>query len=190
MRPGVHRMPSTVRGLVVLVATVMLVAACGGMHVLEDRNPDYAAHTPIHTVFLVAPEDLFADQSTNLVQALGGELAKHGYTVVSTLQIASFLPGHDTSVPGVLSPDSLHALVDHQVDAVLVLRTGAALMGASEIRHAKVAATSTRTQKAIGDIQWDNAWGGMPGSPADHMMRRGPETVAHEIADALARLLG
>jgi hypothetical protein len=58
------------------------------------------------------------------------------------------------------------------------------------MRSVAVTVNSTRTSGMIGGINWKNSWGGMPGSPADMVMRKGLNEAAHEIAKALAKQLG
>jgi hypothetical protein len=182
----------TLRRLLI-TAALLAVAGCGGSSVLQIKAPEYVEHSA--RSLAVAPsiafsDDLFGDDSTRLADAVGVELAKHGYSVIDAKGTMAVLAKYDIPPVDDLTPKALEFLGRNGVDAVLSVKSSSASMGGPGMRHVKATLTSTSTGKEIGEIDWNNSWGGMPGSPADYTMRKGPADAAREIADALAKLLG
>jgi len=88
-----------------------------------------------------------------------------------------------------LTPKALKVLEKAGVDAVLSLKAMSAGIGGPNMRKVRARLTNTRNGKELGGIDWNNAWGGMPGSPADYAMRKNVTDAVREIAGALAKLL-
>ncbi|MGA3400850.1 MAG: hypothetical protein ABSC95_16645 [Acetobacteraceae bacterium] len=176
------------RGLLI-AATLLALAGCGGSKAVQIRAPDYADHSA-RTLAIAPVDDLFVNDDSQLADAIGVELAKRGYSVVDAKGTAALLAKYGISPVEVLAPKTLTALGKEGVDAVVSVSSEGSVMGGPGMRHAKARVTSTRTAKDIGEIDWNNSWGGMPGSPADYTMRKGPAGAAREIAEELAKLLG
>jgi len=170
--------------------TAILLAAtgCGGSKYEQIKAPDYADGS-VRSLAIAPSDSLFGDGS-QLADAVGAELGKRGFTVVDTTGAAVLLSKYGISQVDVRAPEALAALGKEGVDAILSVSSTAATMGGPGMRHVKVRLISTRTSKEIGGIDWHNAWGGVPGSPADFTMRKGLADAAQEIAEALAKLLG
>jgi hypothetical protein len=110
--------------------------------------------------------------------------------VVEARAVTALLANHKVNLAAVPAPQELAALREEGVEAVLSVSSTGSGIGGPRMRHVKVRVTSTRTSTMIGEIDWNNSWGGMPGSPADAIMRKGPAEAAPEIAEALTKLLG
>lgn len=180
---------SAVGWRILWIVTLLLLAGCGGSNTVQVKSPEYADHSVRTLAVLAPPDDLFDNKISQLADAIGVELARRSYSVVDAKAATALLAKDGISPASVLTPQALAALDKAGADAVLSV-TSLPGMGGPEMRHVKISITSTRTSKEIGSIQWNNSWGGMPESPADYVMRKGPAEAAPEIAEALARLLG
>jgi len=174
--------------LLIAVAFV-IVAGCGTSKVNEVKAPEYADHS-VRTLVIAPNEDSFVDDSSMLADAIGAELVKRGYAVVGTREATVFLAKYNVIPADMLTPRGLAALAKEKVDAVLAVSSAPSKLGGSGMRHVDVTVTSTSTLQKIGEIDWTNSWGGIPGSPADWMMHKDLPAAAKEIAAALAKLLG
>ena len=188
-----YRIPAVAWRSLVITGLLLLVAGCGASKSVETKAPDYVARSA--RTLAIAPtdelvNDLFGNNSNQLAEAIGGELIRRGYSVIDANGATSLLAKNGVSRAPVLNPQALAALAKDGVDAVVSVSAEASVIGGPPMRHVKTKVTSTRTQREIGTVEWHNAWGGMPGSPADYMSRKGMPAAAKEIADALAKLLG
>ena len=172
-----------------LIAMFSVLEGCGGTSVVQSKASDYADHS-IRTLAIAPPSSLFANDSSQLADAVGAELAKHGYTVVDSMQTAAHLARLNIPPANVLGAPALAALEHEGIDAVFTVQSIGSVMGGPGMRHAKARVFSTHLSKQIAEVDWNNAWGGMPGSLADYTMRKGLEGASREIADDLAKLLG
>ena len=171
------------------MATLLAIAGCGGSRAVPIKAPEYSDHS-VRTLTIAPSQDLFEKDSNKLGDAIGVELAKLGYSVVDENQATELLAKYDISPVHIFDPSALAALQKEGIDAVLWVSSATSSIGGPDMRHVTVRLTSTSTSKKIGEIDWHNAWGGMPGSPADYTMRKGVTAAAREIAEALAKLLG
>jgi hypothetical protein len=178
-----YRIGGMLRRSMLIAAAVAVLTGCAGSSAVEVKGTDYTAHSV--RVLAIAPPNI--NDSSELGDAVGVELAKHGYTVVDTMAI---LAKYDLPPKNALDPREMEALKKEGIDAVVSVSSVGSVMGGPGMRHANAKVISTSTSRQIGEIDWNNSWGGMPGSLADYMMRKGVAGAAREIADALAKLLG
>ena len=173
-----------------IMATLLALTGCGGSSTVETKAPGYVSHSA-HTLAIAPPDDLFAKGDMQLANIIGEELTKRGYAVVDSTATMRVLANNRIASVDVLSPQAMAVMAKEGVDAVLSVTTSqAGGIGGPDMRHVNAKLTSTHTSGQIGEIVWNNSWGGMPGSPADYMMRKSSTDAARAIADALAKLLG
>ena len=90
--------------------------------------------------------------------------------------------------PKATLPENLARLNERGVDAWLrVEASNAVLSDAPKTVLVRMASTHSPDQSI--EFVWHNAWGGMPGSPADYMMKAGAFKAGKSIAEELARIL-
>jgi hypothetical protein len=172
-----------------LLLAVFAIAGCGASKVGLIAAPKADAHR-VQSLIVTPADGLFAQDNTMLAYAIGAELAKRGYTVVDTREATALLTKQNVNPADVLTPPGLATLRNGGIDAVLSVTSVGSPIGGSGMRNVAVTVNSTRTSGMIGGINWKNSWGGMPGSPADMVMRKGLNEAALEIAEALAKQLG
>lgn len=172
-----------------IAAAFTIVAGCGTSKVSQIKAPEYTDHS-VRALVIAPSEESFLNDSSMLADAIGAELAKRGYSVVDTREATALLAKSNVTPADMLAPRGLAALGKESVDAVLSVSATGSSFGGSWMRQVKVKVTSTSTSRMIGEVDWTNSWGGMPGSPANAIMRKGLAEAAQEIAEALAKLLG
>jgi hypothetical protein len=172
-----------------MVAVLLVIAGCAGSKSVETKASDYVAHS-VRTLAIAPSDDLFIKDSGQLADMIGAGLTIQGYSVVDEKATIALLAKYNISSVDVLAPQALAALAKEGVDAVMSVTSKSADIGGPTMRYVKATVTSVRTSKEIGQIDWTNSWGGMPGSPADHMARKNPAAAAKEIVAALVKLLG
>lgn len=169
------------RWRLVLCAAALLAPACAASKVApHDVLRTGAVGTPVRTV-------TFAPSDGMLAYAIGKEMTKRGYVVVDTSEARALLTRVQLDTPSFLIPQGLAALKEGGIEAVIsVSSTGARIEG---MDSAIVIVTSTSTLGTVGGVVWENGWGGMSGSLADVIMRKGVTEAAAEIARVLAEQL-
>jgi hypothetical protein len=173
-----------------IITTLLAITGCGGSSVVQTRAPDYVDHTA-RTLAIAPADDLFAKGNIQLANTIGEELARRGYSIVDSTATMRILANNRIASVDVLSPQALTVLANQGIDAILSVSTSeAGGIGGPDMRHVKAKLTSTHTASQIGEINWNNSWGGMPGSPADYVMRKGSAEAARAVAEAVAKLLG
>ncbi|MDD5629970.1 MAG: hypothetical protein PHU21_12960, partial [Elusimicrobia bacterium] len=172
-----------------LVAWTLYAAAlagCGGSK-LVMTGPATPPAEPVGLMVVDASEPSFGRE-------LSQQLASHGYSMLDNSKTASLLSRLGRSGYPVEEPESMAALKSCLVDAVLTVRSDAASSvgfgGGSLLDKVKLRVLKTSSGEAIAGMDWTNSWGGMPGSPADGMMRKSAAAAARELAAALAARLG
>lgn len=122
-----------------------------------------------------------------LCEAIGVELFNLGYQIVEPAETGRVV-GRESAVEfEVASGEGLQALRARGVQALLVVKSVAGYDGMPQ--SATVRITSTADGTMLAAMSWQNAWGGMTGSPADRMMRKGLSEAAREIVKSLRKLL-
>ncbi|MGA7713898.1 MAG: hypothetical protein WCA81_18540 [Rhizomicrobium sp.] len=173
-----------------LVVLPLLTAACAGSSTSQlVKSPDYTDHS-VKSLVVVQADDSLAGENRQLADDLAAAMVKRGYSARNASEASILLTKYDLARANLFAPSALSALEKEGVDAVVSVDSRSASMGGPSMRHIVVSATSTHTQKQIGTFHWNNAWGGMPGSPADFMMRDSRTEAVEKIAESLAQLLG
>ena len=85
-------------------------------------------------------------------------------------------------------PANMERMKSKGLDAYLRVETTPRLTG-GDPGSIEVKLLSTHDPNQCVQFVWHNAWGGMPGSTADRVMRKGPAAAAKEIATELVRRL-
>jgi hypothetical protein len=90
------------------------------------------------------------------------------------------------------NPQAMAALAKNKVDAILSSTEERVGMGttAGKILKAHIRLTRTSDGSASSEFTWENAWGGMPGSPADASMRKDDDSAAQVLVEEMLPLLG
>lgn len=122
-----------------------------------------------------------------LCEAVGVELANKGYTIIDSAATAKLLSSLGVGPAQMQQPQALSKMRAEGIHAVLVVRAASGYDW--QPQSASVRLSSTQGGQTIAGLTWQNGYGGMAGSVADRMMRKGLTDAAAEIADALqARL--
>ena len=161
------------------------LAGCGGSRLVMTGPA-----APAEPVGLMAVES----SEPGFGRELSQQLASLGYHVVDTSKTSSLLSRLGRGGYPVDEPETLSALKSCLVDAVLTARTDAAASvgfgGGALLDKVQLRLIKTASGETVAGMDWTNSWGGMPGSPADGMMRKSAPAAARELAAALARRLG
>lgn len=122
-------------------------------------------------------------------EAVSIQLSNLGFEVVDPGSLKSVLARANLSEYEVSSSVGLEVLKEKGIDAYLVVKGARSYDNQLESVSARV--TSTHTGQIISGVSWQNGYGGVPGSPADRVMRQGlaeaAQTIATEIAKSLRR---
>ncbi len=169
--------------------TAALLSACGGSKFVVVGKP------------LSEPAGALVTTSNRpeVGDALASELRARGYSILDTAQTSRLLEEITGSAraPGRLDTlqqgDVLAKLKGRGVGAVLAVdvRMVTSYLGGPflDVIAPFVYGTASPGRPLTG-LEWHNAWGGEPGSPADHNMRKPPKAAVKEVAAVLASLLG
>ena len=170
------------------MALALGVAGCAPSRSVDVRGSGYVAGS-VHTLAIPPENDLFSKGGDELTDLIGSALAGHGYTVLNENATAALLAKANLTPSALDTPEGLAALNKAGVGGILRVSSSASRMGGPGMRHVRATVNSTRTTDQICEVDWTNSWSGMPGSTADHVMRKGAESAAEEIADHLAKPL-
>jgi hypothetical protein len=158
-----------------IVAAALAVTGCSGSQV--SSLPVAAA--PSHPVRAIA----MAPSGGLLADAVAVELSNRGYTVIDGADTSRMLVRLNLTEVEIAQPEGLARLRAQGLDAVLSVRAAAGYDGQPQSAAARV--NSTHTGRVLAGVNWQNGWGGMPGSPADRTMRSGLVNAARQIVDAI-----
>lgn len=168
-------------GLIVWAALLSVALnACGGSRVTATVSSLSTGHPPLRRLAVTPGGGVFAD-------AVGLQLAGRGHAVLTGREVAAILIQDSLALTEVLTTDGLKALRSRGVDAVLVIDS--VIDPAGRVRRALVKLTSAHSGGVVAGFSWENAWGGVPGSAADQIMRKDMPAAATEVADVLTRQL-
>jgi hypothetical protein len=132
-----------------------------------------------HTVKVIA----FSPGGGLLADAVGVELSNRGFTVIDSATMSSMMIRLNLSEIEITRPEGLAKLKDQGIDAFLVVRTAG---GYDQNPHsASARMNSTHSGQVLAGVTWQNGFGGIAGSPADRVMRKGLADAATEITNAL-----
>ena len=162
-----------------LTPTIFLLSGCGSSK-LSTLPVMHKEQYSVQTIAL-APEGGL------LAEAVGIELSNRGYIIIDSTSTSKLLIRLNIGELEVANPQALQKLKEKGIDAYLTVKSAGAYDG--QVQGASARATSTHSGKIIAGISWQNGWGGMAGSPADRMMRKGLAEAAQEIGEALSESL-
>lgn len=162
-----------------LTPIIFLLSGCGS----SKLSTLPVMHEEQHSVQIIA----LAPEGGLLAEAVGIELSNRGYTIIDSASTSKLLIRLNIGELEVANPQALQKLEEKGIDAYLTVKSAGAYDG--QVQSASARATSTHSGKIIAGISWQNGWGGMAGSPADRMMRKGLAEAAQEIGEALSESL-
>ena len=119
-----------------------------------------------------------------LADAVGVELSNRGFTVIDSATTSSMMVRFNLNEIEIARPEGLGRLRDQGIDAMLVVRSGGGYD--QQPQNASARMNSTHNGQVLAGVTWQNGFGGVAGSPADRVMRKGLSEAASEIAAALA----
>jgi hypothetical protein len=119
-----------------------------------------------------------------MADAVGVELANRGFTVIDPASTSNMMIRLNLNEVEIARPEGMAKLRDQGIDALLVVKTAGGYDQQPQSASARM--NSTRSGQLLAGVTWQNGYGGMAGSPADRIMRKGLSEAAAEIADALA----
>lgn len=157
------------------------LASCGGSRI-EGRVVKLTH--PIASIAIAPGSD---EIGKGVAQGLA-ESESFGGRVIDSDESASILQQLALPSPKASLPENLPRLREAGIHAWLRLESTNALMGSTP-KTVRVRLASTASPDEHVEFLWHNAWGGMPGSPADHMAKVGPFKAGQSIAAELAKIL-
>jgi len=164
---------------IAVVLVLVLAVGCAGSKVSQSVGQPYKG--PRVKSIAVSPG------GGVLGDAVGVELFNKGFSVVDPGEAGRLLGRSDLSELEISSGPSLETLQEKGVEALLVVKVAIGVDGLPQ--NASVKLTSTRTQRVIAAISWQNGWGGQRGSIADRTMRKDVAAAAQEIVAGLLKTL-
>jgi hypothetical protein len=126
----------------------------------------------------------FAPGGGMLSEAVGVELSNMGFTIIDAASTSDMLVRMNLNEVQITRPESLSKFRNQGVDAILVVRAAGGYDYQPQSASARM--SSTQNGQILVGVTWQNGYGGMSGSPADRMMRKGLTDAAAEIAASLA----
>jgi len=179
-------MKTRILNLAVWTLCAAALSGCGGSKLVMTGAA--TAPEPVGLMALESSEPTFGRELSQQLSALG-------YNVIDNSKTASLLHRLGRRGYPVEESETLAALRSCLVDAVLTARTDAAAamgfnMGSTLLDKVQLRLIKTSSGETVAGMDWTNSWGGMPGSPADGMMRKSTPAAARELAAALAQRLG
>jgi hypothetical protein len=163
------------RNALILVATGIL-GACASSK-MSTLPPSTQAK---HSVKVIA----FAPGGGLMADAVGVELSNLGFTVIDSSTTTSMMVRLNLNEVEITRPEGLAKLKEQGIDAFLVIRTAGGYDQNPQSASARM--NSTHNGQVLAGVTWQNGFGGVAGSPADRVMRKGLTDAASEIANALA----
>lgn len=161
----------------VLVAlSIGLVTACASSKISSQPVSGQRQHV----VKVIA----FAPGGGMLSEAVGVELSNMGFVIIDASSTSSMLVRMNLNEVQINQPESLAKFRNQGIDAILVVRAAGGYDQQPQSASARM--SSTQTGQILAGVTWQNGFGGMSGSPADRIMRKGLADAAAEIAAALA----
>ena len=163
--------------LLVLIA-ITLVTGCASSKI--SSLPVSAQRQQQQVVKVIA----FAPGGGLLSDAVGVELANLGFTIIDSSTTSNMMVRMNMNEVQISRPDSLLKFKEQGIDAILVVRAAGGYDFQPQSASARM--SSTQTGQVLAGVTWQNGFGGMAGSPADRIMRKGLTDAAAEIAAAIA----
>lgn len=161
------------------ISIALFVSSCLGGCASSSISSLPASTQAKHLVRTIA----FAPGGGLLADAVSVELANHGFTVIDGATTSSMLVRLNLNEVEIARPEGLAKLKDQGIDAYLVVRAAGGYD--QNPQSASVRLNSTHNGQILAGLTWQNGWGGVAGSPADRIMRKGLAEAAAEIGNAL-----
>jgi hypothetical protein len=162
--------------IALLVFSAALLGGCASSKVSSLPVANQAKHA----VKVIA----FAPGGGLLADAVGVELSNRGFTVIDSSTTSSMMVRLNLNEIEITRPEGLAKLKDQGIDAFLTVRAGGGYDALPQSASARM--NSTHNGQVLAGVTWQNGFGGVAGSPADRVMRKGLNEAATEIANALA----
>lgn len=161
--------------MAVTVSLPLLIGGCASSKVSSMALA--AVKQSVRVIALTPGGGLMAD-------AVGVELANRGFTIIDPSSTSNMMIRLNLNEVEVAKPEGLTKLREQGIDALLIVRTVGGYDQQPQSASARM--NSTQSGQLLAGVTWQNGYGGMAGSPADRVMRKGLSEAAIEIADALA----
>ena len=123
-----------------------------------------------------------------MAEAVSAELSNRGFTMIDTAELSNLMVRSGFQELEVHRPESLRKFKEQGIDAILTVKAMGSYDGMPEAASARL--TSTTDGRLLAAVSWSNGFGGMAGSIADRIMRRGLRGASKEIADSLVASVG
>jgi hypothetical protein len=159
-----------------LVAVPLLLFGCATSKISSAPTASQIKHN-IEVIALAPGGGLIAD-------AVGVELSNRGFTVIDPSTTSSMMVRLNLNEIEITRPQGLAKLKDEGIDAYLTVRGAGGYD--EQPQSASVRMNSTHNGKLLAGVTWQNGFGGMSGSIADRVMRKGLSEAATEIATVLS----
>jgi hypothetical protein len=159
------------------IAASFLIVGCAGSRVSLTETPSPITES-VKTIAL-------APGGGSLADAIGVELSNNGFNVIDEGAMTALMDRLNLDEFELTEPQSLSKLKDTHIDAYLSVKAAAGFDGRPH--SARVRLISTTDGKVLAGVSWQNGWGGLEGSPADQIMRKGLTGAAAEIAGSLVQ---
>jgi hypothetical protein len=163
------------RLIITSLAILPFLGACASSKISSAPVANQAKHN-VRSIAFMPGGGLLAD-------AVGVELANRGLTVIDSASTSSMMIRLNLNEIEITRPEGLAKFKEQGIDAVLVVRGGGGYDQLPQSATARM--NSTHNGQVLAGVTWQNGFGGMAGSPADRVMRRGLSDAANEIASAL-----
>lgn len=162
------------RGLVVVVLSIFFSGCAGSRLSLTETGSPITES--VNTIALAPGGGLLAD-------AIGVELANHGFNVVDSGAMTALMARLNLDEFELTQPQSLTKLKEKNIDAYLSVKAAGGYDGRPQSASARL--NSTTDGKILAGVSWQNGWGGQAGSMADRTMRKDLSGAAAEITRSL-----
>lgn len=159
-----------------VVAGLSLITGCASSRISSLPVSSIGRTASIHVIALDPDGKL-------LCEAVGVELANKGYTIIDSAAMSKWLSSIGVGPGQMQQPNALSKMRAEGIHAVLVVKAAGGYD--MQPQSASVRLSSTQNGQTIAGLTWQNGYGGMAGSMADRMMRKGLTEAAAEIAAAL-----
>jgi|GEM_PF-4282745 len=177
-----------------LCAAAAALGACGGATLLVNGGPP-KLDGPLRAIATTTNRPSFSDQLAARLNAMGySALDANASAAVTGSALGQ--PVSAGTINLVTDPDVLARMRALQVDVVMAVEVRmvtahVGFSGTTELLDGvKVTLYSMSSPGPAGGFDWTNAWGGMPGSPADSLNRLAEPAAADRLAGTIAKLVG
>ena len=165
------------------LSTILIALALAGC---ADSS---VSSTPVRHAHFGQINSIAINPSSGLMaEAVSAELSNRGFTMIDTAELSNLMVRSGFQELEVHRPESLRKFKEQGIDAILTVKAMGSYDGMPEAASARL--TSTTDGRLLAAVSWSNGFGGMAGSIADRIMRRGLRGASKEIADSLVASVG